>query len=80
MPVHEVAAAGFGPSAASYERARPSSPPEVVGWLVEHLGISGGARICDLGAGTGKRTRALTGRPVSLGLIWNAWDDMCQHP
>jgi SAM-dependent methyltransferase len=56
--VHEVAAAGFN-DPADYESARPSYPPEAVAWLVEHLGVGAGARVCDLAAGTGKLTRLL---------------------
>jgi ubiquinone/menaquinone biosynthesis C-methylase UbiE len=60
MPVHEVAQRGFGGGADAYERARPSYPPDAVAWLVEHLHIAAGARVCDLAAGTGKLTRLLT--------------------
>jgi SAM-dependent methyltransferase len=56
--VHEVAAAGFN-DPADYEAARPSYPPEAVAWLVEHLHIGAGSRVCDLAAGTGKLTRLL---------------------
>ena len=56
--VHEVAAAGFG-DAADYEAARPSYPPEAVGWFTSELGIGRGTRCCDLAAGTGKFTRLL---------------------
>lgn len=59
MPVHDVAAAGFGQSADIYEDARPSYPPDAVAWLVEHLRIGAGARVADVAAGTGKLTRLL---------------------
>ena len=58
MGVHEVAAAGFN-DPGDYEAARPSYPPEAVAWLVEHLRIGAGSRVCDLAAGTGKLTRLL---------------------
>jgi SAM-dependent methyltransferase len=64
--VHEVAAAGFS-DAADYEAARPSYPPELVAWLVEHLRIAPGARVVDLAAGTGKLTRLLA--PAGADLI-----------
>ena len=33
MPVHDVAATGFGAASDVYERARPSYPPDAVAWL-----------------------------------------------
>lgn len=66
MPVHDVAARGFGDSADSYEKARPSYPPDAVAWLIEKLRIGPGARVCDLAAGTGKLTRDLKGSGADL--------------
>ncbi len=57
--VHEVAAAGFGGAAALYERSRPSYPPDAVAFFVDALSIGSGARVCDLGAGTGIFTRLI---------------------
>lgn len=59
MPVHDVAAAGFGAASDVYERARPSYPPDAVAWLVAALGLGPGAVAVDLAAGTGKLTRLL---------------------
>ncbi|MFA5884020.1 MAG: class I SAM-dependent methyltransferase [Acidimicrobiia bacterium] len=57
--VHEVAARGFGDAAAAYEQGRPTYPAAATAWLTEHLAIAPGARVLDLGAGTGKLTRSL---------------------
>ena len=54
MPVHDIAQRGFGSAAEIYERSRPSYPPDVVAWLVEHCRVAEDARVCDLAAGTGK--------------------------
>ena len=45
-----------------YERTRPTYPAPAVDWLVEQLRIDADATVLDLGAGTGKLTRALVGR------------------
>jgi SAM-dependent methyltransferase len=47
--------AAFGDVVDEYERGRPNYPLEAVRWLVE-----GARSVVDLGAGTGKLTRALT--------------------
>lgn len=57
--VHEVARLGFGKEAGTYERSRPTYPPEVVSWLAEHLRLMTGTVVADLAAGTGKLTRLL---------------------
>jgi SAM-dependent methyltransferase len=67
VPVHDVAATGFGQAADVYEDARPSYPSDAVAWLVEHLHIAPGARVVDLAAGTGKLTRLLA--PVGATLV-----------
>jgi SAM-dependent methyltransferase len=64
--VHEVAAAGFS-DPADYEAARPSYPPDAVGWFVEHLRIGPGRTVVDLAAGTGKLTRVLV--PAGANLV-----------
>ncbi|MGY0062237.1 class I SAM-dependent methyltransferase [Streptomyces sp. LZ34] len=48
-------AGSFGAAADAYERGRPPYPPEAVAWLVPE----GARTVVDLGAGTGKLTRAL---------------------
>lgn len=51
-------AASFDRAAGVYERARPGYPDDAVDWLLE----AGPQVALDLGAGTGKLTRALVGR------------------
>jgi SAM-dependent methyltransferase len=66
MGIHDVAQRGFDTGADAYELARPSYPPDAVGWLVEHCGIGPGATVCDLAAGTGILTRLLTPTGASV--------------
>jgi SAM-dependent methyltransferase len=56
-------ARSFESVAAEYERHRPEYPEEALRWAAEQVGLASGARVLDVGAGTGKLTRGL----VALG-------------
>ncbi|MEV8264155.1 class I SAM-dependent methyltransferase [Microbacterium sp. NPDC077057] len=51
-------ARSFGAAAGSYEAGRPEYPFEAVAWMLEPM-ADGARRVADVGAGTGKLTRAL---------------------
>lgn len=51
--------AQFAAVAGEYDRGRPDYPPAVVGVLAAELGVPAGGAVLDLGARTGKLSRAL---------------------
>jgi SAM-dependent methyltransferase len=59
MSVDEVARRGFDRAADAYERGRPSYPADAIAWFGDRLGLGPGKVVVDVGAGTGKLTRAL---------------------
>ncbi len=65
MTLHPLAA-GFAAVAERYERGRPEYPPAAVGALAAELGLAPGAPVLDLGAGTGKLTRALVAAGLTV--------------
>jgi SAM-dependent methyltransferase len=60
-PVHPKAAVGFERAAAAYERGRAGFPGPVVDAILSESGAAEGRTLLELGAGTGKLTRVLTG-------------------
>lgn len=58
MQIHPLARQ-FATVADSYERGRPEYAPAVLGAFAAELGIGPGEPVLDLGAGTGKLSRAL---------------------
>ena len=58
--INPMARKGFQASADAYERGRPDYPAAAIDFLAEVCGIRQGARVIELGAGTGKFTRLLT--------------------
>lgn len=64
--VQDIAATGFGRVPVEYERARPSYPAEVVELLGTTGALAPGKVVVDVGAGTGKLTRQLSGTGATL--------------
>jgi len=58
-PLHDYVSKGFGMTTDLYERIRPEYPAAAIDILVRELGIARGTVVVDVGAGTGKLTRAL---------------------
>lgn len=55
-------ATSFGAQAQAYEAGRPEYPFDAVAWMLEIL-PAGAQRVADVGAGTGKLTRAIAHAP-----------------
>lgn len=65
-PLHDYVARGFGTTTDLYERIRPEYPARAIDVLVRELGIARGRVVVDVGAGTGKLTRALVPTGATL--------------
>ena len=65
-PLHDYVAKGFGSTTQLYERVRPEYPAAAIDILVRELRIGPGTVIVDVGAGTGKLTRALVQTGATL--------------
>ena len=65
MVSHDDMSRSFGVAADLYQAGRPEYPVEAVAWMLEPAGAN--ARVVDVGAGTGKLTRAvLATKPESV--------------
>ncbi len=65
-PLHDYVSKGFGTTTALYERIRPEYPAAAIDILVRELGIARGKVVVDVGAGSGKLTRALISTGATL--------------
>lgn len=59
MTDREQMSTSFGRAAATYEAGRPEYPAEAVEWMLEPVASRTPFRVADVGAGTGKLTRAV---------------------
>jgi SAM-dependent methyltransferase len=64
--IHPAARRGFGTSTSTYERGRPSYPPEAVAFLIDRLGLDSTRSLVELGPGTGKLTSLLVSTGARL--------------
>lgn len=65
-PLHDYVSKGFAPTTDLYERIRPEYPALAIDILVRELRITPGRVVVDVGAGTGKLTRALVPSGATL--------------
>jgi SAM-dependent methyltransferase len=59
----------FGRVAELYDRARPSYPAEAIDAVIEYGALRPGARVVEVGAGTGKATELLAARGLTVTAI-----------
>lgn len=65
MP-HPVAVSGFSSDPWRYERGRPGYPPDALRFVLDNIPHGPDDLVLDVGAGTGKLTRALASTPATL--------------
>ncbi len=58
--------AGFDRAAEDYQRTRPVCPPRLFDDLVERAGLAAGARVVEIGCGTGQATVPLAERGLAV--------------
>jgi SAM-dependent methyltransferase len=68
----------FSATAGAYHRHRPGYPDELLPWIVETTGVPQGARVADLGCGTGISSRFLASRGFRVVGV-DANEDMLAH-
>ncbi len=56
----------FSPVAEDYARGRPSYPAELIDWVVAEARLGAGARVADLGCGTGLAARLFAARGFAV--------------
>lgn len=61
--------AGFDRAAEIYQRTRPVCPPQLFDDLIRLTGLGPGARVAEIGCGTGQATVPLAGRGMSVTAI-----------
>jgi SAM-dependent methyltransferase len=66
LPDRSAPPDAFGRAAREYEQGRPEWPAELIDRVIDRLGLGPRATVLDLGAGTGKLTRALVPRFVHV--------------
>ncbi|GAA5028895.1 class I SAM-dependent methyltransferase [Microbacterium fluvii] len=67
MATRDEMSRSFGSAAEAYEQGRPGYPVAAVEWMLQPLGATTHApRVADIGAGTGKLTRALVDQAVQV--------------
>ncbi|MGE3758024.1 MAG: class I SAM-dependent methyltransferase [Pseudobdellovibrionaceae bacterium] len=63
--MHSAAAVGFDKGYESYEKGRPEYPAEAIEFIMKYFHLNEDTSCVDLGAGTGKLTRALCQKGLS---------------
>jgi len=81
MPREEdVDAQNYAALAVVYNRARPSYPGALVDILVRHAGVEAGDAVAEIGAGTGRFTRLLAERRLSIAALEPVAEMRAQAP